>query len=281
MTNWRTAFGGDYLSWEDIGDGLALVTITGTKKSVAVNAEDGKVSKEVLVTFDGVLKDRSGRVAPMERHEWGANVTNCELLEAYTGSSDIEDWIGHKVLLHQCPCEAAGKYHLQPSVRVYGGPEIEHDITREITLKMQGGKKRKPFTKVLKSTKPKTPPPTTPAAVPIPEPADDTGTPFDDLPLDDAPGVGSEDGDAAIQRQIETMANEPRITRGMLTRLGALGSQLTAAGIPEDQWRAEIFTLTSGRTTSRKELTEVEAKVLSVNLSGMLEDARAAKVGVA
>jgi hypothetical protein len=95
------------------------------------------------------------------------------------------------------------------------------------------------------------------------------------------PGVGSEDGEAAIDKQIEEMASGPKITPALLTRLGALGSQLTAAGIPEDQWRAEIFTLTSGRTTSRKELTDVEAKVLSVHLSALLEDTRAAKVGAA
>ena len=280
MTDWRSLRGSNFLSPDDLADGPALCTIVEVKGETMLD-DDEKPKKEVFVVIAGkVLNRATGQIRDLEKTEWVANVVNLTLMEHLFGTPHIEQWAGMRMLLQQEPCEVPGKFKDQPCVRVGGSPDIPTDIPVEIVLKMKGGKKRKPIHRVLKSTRkaaaPAPEPPTEPVAEPVAEPA--RAATFD---ADAVPGVGSEDGDAAIARQIETMANEPRITRGMLTRLGALGSQLTDAGIPEDQWRAEIFTLTSGRTTSRTDLTEVEAKVLSVNLSALLEDARAAKVGAA
>ena len=266
--NFDDLFPERWLHADDLGGKQVTVTIAAAYQE-DLRLPGGAVETCGILSFVGAKK------------EYVLNKTNATVLRELWGKNS-GDYTGHRITLAPVP-DSSGKSASGFRILFVGSP----DIDKPLTIRLPGGGKH-----VVQVTRNKEPmsddsPPTEPAPEPEPEPepepADesDMSTPFDDLPSDDAPGVGSEDGDAAIARQIETMANEPRITRGMLTRLGALGSQLTAAGIPEDQWRAEIFTATSGRTTSRKELTEVEAKVLTVNLSGMLEDARAAKVGVA
>ncbi len=152
MTDWRSLRGSNFLTWEDLENGPALVTITGVRGEEMLD-DDEKVKKEIAVTIDGWLQNKeTGEVTKLAKTEWVANVVNCELLEHLFGTPHYEEWVGRKALLRKEPCEVAGKFFGKPSVRVHGGPDITEVIRFDIVLKMKGGKKRKPIPKTLHPT---------------------------------------------------------------------------------------------------------------------------------
>lgn len=161
MTNWRTLVSSsETLSAED----LAGRTITAKIESVKggqFEGEDGgkaKTDRVALIAFVGKEK------------KMAANTINCTLIEAMWGP-EVEGWAGHLLTIGPDKVEVAGSFFGQPCIRVKGSPELKAPMTVEIQLKMQGGRKRKPFSKKLVPTQ------TSAAPEPAP-PVDGTNAPL-------------------------------------------------------------------------------------------------------
>lgn len=90
MPSYKTAFG-SYLKQEDLQGRTPTVVISQVGFEDVKDTDSGRTEKKLVMHFSG--KDKALIL----------NRTNCEALEAITGTDDFAGWVGHSVVLFTDP----------------------------------------------------------------------------------------------------------------------------------------------------------------------------------